>query len=105
MRLGEPGVAQILFGDRGEAIDLANDGVAEGSGPGLLRPPQPLAQLFGVEADGGERIADLVGDLRRDAADGRETFRADERLALGTQLPFAGGEALRHGVELVGEDR
>src|SRR5438270_3335287 len=30
LRLGEPGVAQILFGDRGEAIDLANDGVAEG---------------------------------------------------------------------------
>ena len=44
-------------------------------------------------------------DLRCDAADGGETFRAEQRLALGAQLPLARRQPLGHGVELAGQRR
>ena len=104
LRLGQARVAQILLGDDGEAIHFAHDRIAERRRARLLRSAQPLAELFGVEADRRERVPDLVRDLRGDAADGGEPLRAHQRFALRPQLPFAGGEALGHGVELVGEE-
>ena len=44
-------------------------------------------------------------DLRRDASDGGETFRSEQRLALGAQLPLARRQTLGHGVELAGQRR
>ncbi len=100
LRFGQAGEAQVLLGDGGEPVHLAHDGVAQ-----LARGGRPLAQLLGVERDAGEGIADLVGDLRRDAADGRQPLRAHQRLALRAQLALAGRQPLRHGVELARQER
>ena len=57
-------------------------------------------QHLHVEADGGQRVAHLVGDLRGDAAHRRQLLGADQRLCLGLELGLARLERAGHGVEL-----
>ena len=95
LRTRQPGEAQVGLGDLGQPIDLADD-----------RRHQPLRliasfgdlipQQLGVEADRGQRVADLVGDVRGHPPDGGQLLRSD-------QAPLALLDRLGHRVELARE--
>jgi hypothetical protein len=92
------GEAQVLLGDGVEPVHLARDGGAEGPGLGgqLGAGLQLLGEELGVEADGVQGVADLMGDLGRDAPHRRQPLGPP-------QLPLLRGERGGHGVELAGQ--
>ena len=98
---GRPGEAQVLLGHRVQPVHLARDGGAQGAGlrravaVGLGRL-QLLGQQLGVEPEGVERVAHLVGDLGRDAPHRRQPLGPPE-------LALLRGERGGHGVELAGQ--
>jgi len=93
--LGPPGEAQIVLGDRGEALDLTCD-----LGQQLARLGRLLTQLvlehLGVEGHARQRVADLVGDLCRELARRRQSLAPEQ-----SSLAFL--ERSRHVVELARE--
>jgi len=95
-RSRQPREPQVGLGDLGEAIDLTDDRADE-----PLRLPAVaaivvghlVAEQLGVEADGGQRVANFVRDLRRHPAHGGQPLGANQPL-----LAFL--ERARHRVEL-----
>jgi hypothetical protein len=80
---GEAREREVLLGQRVERVHLVADGADERRGF-LHLGPGPVAhdvpEHLGVQLDGGDRVAHLVGHLQRQAADGGHPLRHQELL-------------------------
>src|SRR3989442_1512915 len=86
---GEAGEGQVLLGERVQRADLLADGREQARRLLYLprRPPlHDVAQHLGVEPDGSDRVAHLVGDLERQAPDGGHALGHHELLLRGLEL-------------------
>src|SRR5438128_727509 len=80
---------EVLLGEGVQRGDLLADGGEEA--PGLLHLPRrspghDVAQHLGVEADGGDGVAHLVGHLEGEPPDRRHALGHDELLLRGLEL-------------------